>query len=200
MTAASEVHAALGPVVAALDVLGVAYYVGGSIASSAHGVPRTSIDVDIVAALTEAHVTRFARRLEEQYYLDEDRIRDAVRRRRSFNLIHLATMMKIDVFVSKGRGFDDEALRRARPGAIGGDAEARFRLASPEDVLLAKLEWYRLGGETSERQWSDVLGLLRTQGDRLDRDHLRRWAAALGVADLLERAEREGSEQARAED
>ena len=191
MTPTNEVHAALGPLVATLDALGVAYYIGGSVACSVHGVPRTSIDIDIVAALVDAHVAAFAQRLEAQYHLDEDRIRDAVRRRRSFNLIHLASMMKIVVFVAKGRGFDDEALRRARSGAIGGDAETWFRLASPEDVLLAKLEWYRLGGEASERQWNDVLGLLRTQGDRLDRDHLRRWGVALGVADLLERAERE---------
>lgn len=189
--ATNEIHAALELLVATLEALDVAYYVGGSVASSVHGVPRTSVDVDVVAALADAHVTDFARRLDEQYYLDEGRVRDAVRRRRSFNVIHLATMMKIDVFVAKGRGFDDEALRRARPGALAGTSEARVRLASAEDVLLAKLEWYRAGGEISERQWSDVLGLLRVQGARLERDYLHRWAAVLNVADLLERAERE---------
>jgi hypothetical protein len=189
---ADDVGDALAPVTAALDALGVAYYVGGSMASSVHGLPRTSIDVDLVAALREAHVSAFALRLCADYYLDEDRVRDAVRRRRSFNLIHLASMLKIDVFVAKERAFDDEALRRAQPGPLPGASGAAFRLASPEDILLAKLEWFRAGGETSERQWNDVLGLLRVQGERLDRDYLSRFAAALGVADLLERARGEG--------
>jgi hypothetical protein len=191
-TGADEVRDALMPVTAALETLGVAYYVGGSMASSVHGLPRTSIDVDLVAALREADVSDFARRLSTDYYLDEGRIRDAVHRRRSFNLIHLASMFKIDVFVAKERAFDGEALRRARPGPLPGASGATFRLASPEDIVLAKLEWFRAGGETSERQWNDVLGLLRVQGERLDADYLRRFAAALGVADLLERAQGEG--------
>ncbi len=186
-----DIGGALTPLVEALDALGVAYYVGGSIASSVHGVPRTSVDVDLVAALGETHVAGFVRRLEAAYYLDEGRIRDSVRRRRSFNVIHLTSMLKIDVFVTRGRSFDDEALRRARPGQVGGNESLTFRLASAEDVLLAKLEWFRAGGETSERQWTDVLGLLRVQGERLDGDYLRRWSVALDVADLLERARQE---------
>ena len=108
-------------------------------------------------------------------------------------MIHLATMFKIDVFVSNGRPFDVEASSRARLQALGESPEAsQARVASAEDTLLAKLEWYRRGGESSERQWSDIMGLLRVRAGQLDRAYLAHWAVALGVADLLERA----SEQA----
>ena len=97
-------------------------------------------------------------------------------------------MFKIDVFVSKGRPFDRQAVQRARPQAIDEGPDApRFLVASPEDTVLAKLEWFRLGGETSERQWWDVVGILRVSDDA-DRVYLQRWAAALGIADLLVRA------------
>ena len=186
---APDLLAALLPVIEALDVLGVGYYVGGSVASSIHGVPRASIDADVIAELRPEHVAPLATRLGALYYLDEGRMRDSVSRRLSFNVIHLATMFKIDVFVSKGRPFDVEASSRARLQALGESPEARqARVASAEDTLLAKLEWYRRGGESSERQWSDVLGLLRVRAGQLDRAYLAHWAKALGVADLLERA------------
>jgi hypothetical protein len=184
-----EILDALAPVVEALGALGVAYYVGGSLASSAHGVPRASLDVDLLAELRPEHVAFLCRRLEDGYYLDPDRIRDAVERRRSFNLIHLATMFKVDVFVSTGRPFDREALSRVRSELLGeGEGARAFALVSPEDIVLVKLEWFRRGGETSERQWSDVQGVLKVHAGRLDGAYLERWADALGVADLLERA------------
>ena len=189
---APDLVAALLPVIEALDRLGVRYYVGGSVASSIHGVPRASIDADLIAELGAGRVAPLAARLSALYYLDEGRMRDAVARRLSFNVIHLATMFKIDVFVSKGRPFDLEASGRARLEALGESPDApKAMVGSPEDTLLAKLEWYRRGGESSERQWSDVLGLLRVRTGRLDLAYLAEWARALGVADLLERASRQ---------
>ena len=183
----SELLAAVRPVVEALDALGVRYYVGGSLASSAHGVARASLDVDLVVELEPVHVDALAVRLASTYYTPVDRMRAAVDERRSFNLIHLATMFKIDVFVSRGRPFDREAAARARPQPLGDTPDApQLRVASPEDTVLAKLEWFRLGGEASERQWWDVIGVLRVAA--ADRVYLRRWAQSLGVADLLERA------------
>ena len=184
----SDLVAALRPVTEAFDALGVPYYLGGSVASSAHGIARASLDADLVAALEPEHVDGFVKHLAAAYYIPEDRLRSAVATRSSCNLIHLATMFKIDVFVSKGRPFDQEAARRARPQAID-EAEdgPLFPVASAEDVVLAKLEWFRLGGETSERQWWDVIGVLRVAED-VDRAYLRRWAAALSLTDLLERA------------
>lgn len=189
---APDLVAALLPVIEALDSLGVRYYVGGSVASSIHGVPRASIDADLIAELGAEHVAQLAARLSALFYLDLGRMRDAVERRLSFNVIHLATMFKVDVFVSKGRPFDIEASGRARLEALGESPDApKARVASPEDTLLAKLEWYRRGGESSERQWSDILGLLRVRTGRLDVAYLAEWAGALGVPDLLERASRQ---------
>jgi hypothetical protein len=184
----SDLVGALRPVVDSLDALGVRYYLGGSVASSAHGIARASLDADVVAALESEHVDPLVNRLESAYYIPTDRLRSAVAARSSCNFIHLATMFKIDVFVSKGRPFDRQAAERARPQAIDEAPDApRFLIASPEDTVLAKLEWFRLGGETSERQWWDVVGILKVTEDA-DRRYLRRWATPLGVADLLERA------------
>lgn len=185
----SDLLAALTPVIDALDALGVPYYVGGSVASSAHGVPRASIDADVVADLDSKRVEELVARLRDSYYVDLDRAHAAVAARRSFNVIHLASMFKVDVFVAKARPFDREALRRAVPETLDDAPGARrFRVASPEDTVLAKLEWFRAGGEVSDRQWSDIVGVLKVVGTELDHDYLRRWAAELAVGDLLARA------------
>lgn len=183
----ADLVAALQPVATAFDALGVRYFLGGSVASSAHGVARASLDADVVAELEPSHVERLARRLAAAYYVPIAQMRTAAAERRSFNLIHVATMFKIDVFVSKGRPFDRSAASRARPQAIGDHTHTPFFVASAEDTILAKLEWFRLGGGTSERQWWDIVGVLRV-GTDIDRDYLRRWAEALDVTDLLERA------------
>lgn len=182
---APDLLVALAPVLDALRRLGVRHYVGGSIASSAHGVPRASIDADVVAELGPAHAPRFVAALRESYYVSEERVRDAVARRASFNVIHLATMVKVDVFVSKNRPFDRRAFERVRPATAEGGGD--LPVSSAEDTVLAKLEWYRRGGEASERQWTDVTGVLRTVG-ALDEAYLRHGAVELGVADLLDRA------------
>ena len=172
-----------------LDGLGVTYFLGGSVASSVHGVPRASIDADVIADLGVVHVAPFVSRLSSEFYLDEARVRSAVNLRRSFNVIHLDTMFKVDVFVNKGRPYDKEALRRAQATPLEDSPGApAFRVATPEDTVLAKLEWFRAGGETSQRQWTDILGVLRSAAAGLDEKYLGTWAAALGVADLLRRA------------
>jgi hypothetical protein len=186
----SDVQAALEPIVLAFEDLSVRYYVGGSLASASHGVPRASIDADVIAELGSSHVRPLVDRLAGAYYIDEGRVRTAVDTRRSFNVIHLATMFKIDVFVMKARPFDREAMQRAQPRSLTG-IERPFRVASPEDTVIAKLEWFRAGGEQSERQWSDIVGVLRTAANALDHAYLARWADAVGVRDLLERAQRE---------
>jgi hypothetical protein len=185
----SDLVAALAPVVAALEGAGAAYRIGGSVASSALGVPRSTLDVDVVTDLGPEQVAGFASALEADYYVDADMIRDAIARRACFNLIHLATMLKIDVFIVGLRPFDRVAFARRVDRPLGEEPDARtFALRSPEDVILKKLEGYRIGGEVSERQWTDAVGVLKIQGGRLDLDYLRRWAADLGVADLLAKA------------
>jgi hypothetical protein len=184
-----DVVAALTPVVAALERLGVAYRVGGSVATSAYGMPRSTLDVDLVCDLTRTAVAPLVALLRDDYYVDADMIDEAIRLRRSFNVIHLATMLKVDVFVVKDRPFDQAAFSRCVLDTLEeGEQARRFALSTPEDMVLHKLDWYRAGDEVSERQWLDVLGVLKVQDQALDWAYVRRWAEQLGLSDLLERA------------
>jgi hypothetical protein len=184
-----DVLTALVPVVQVLEELGVPYHIGGSVASTAWSFARTTNDADVVAFLHAAHVARFVARLTVQdYYADEEAIHDAIRRRGSFNIFYQPTMFKVDIFIPAPRPFDESAQARARLVWADDPPTQQLRLASPEDVVVQKLVSYRMGGESSERQWLDVQSVLKTQAADLDRSYLQQWATRLGVADLLARA------------
>ena len=185
MTVDSDPYAVALIVVRALDSLGVTSTVGGSIASSFAGEPRSTIDIDIVAALEEQHVAGLVSRLGSEFYADEDALRRAVRTRASANLIHQQTMLKVDLFVAGGTPLDAQQLARRQRVTL--DDGRELYVHPPEDILLQKLRWYQLGGESSDRQWRDVLAIIRVQADRLDRDYLTRNAGVIGVATLLQR-------------
>ena len=182
-----DILVTITPLVEALEKLGVPYHIAGSVASSLYGLPRLTIDVDIIADLLLEHVRPLVLQLQTDYYIDEDMIRDAIRSRSSFNIIHLDTMLKVDVYIPKSRSFDQEELRRVQQEVLQ-EGSRPFNVASPEGTILNKLEWYRMGGEVSDRQWNDILGVLKVQGTQLDMPYLQRWAVNLKVTDLLERA------------
>lgn len=178
-----EAFRALEGFVRACERLGIAYRVGGSLASSALGVGRTTFDVDLVANLRLEDVDALAAALKPDYYADAALMRESLERGVAFNLVHLETMLKLDVFPLKARAYDREAF--ARRVQLGDTNLAFF---TPEDVILAKLEWFEASERASERQWSDILGVIRVQADALDLSYLRTWARALNLQELLERA------------
>lgn len=186
---------ALQPVVEVLERLGVAYQIGGSVASSAHGAPRATNDVDVVVDLRAEHVAPLCEALAGVYYAPAELLHDAIAHRSCANLIHLTSGFKIDLFVSRGGEYDRGSLTRFVERSLE-PGTREFRVATAEDTLLRKLQWYRAGAEVSDRQWSDVLGVLRLRSPELDRPYLERWAQALGVEDLLQRALRESGDEA----
>jgi len=176
-----------------LEQIGISYAVGGSLASSLHGVMRSTLDVDIVADMRLEHIPLLVAALSKEFYADDEMMRDAIEHHSSFNLIHYETAFKVDIFIRKLRDFDTMQLERRRTSVIATDPEQSVYVTSPEDTILAKLEWYRMGGEVSDRQWRDVLGVLKTRANELDLVYLRKWAGELNVSDLLERALRESN-------
>ena len=168
-----------------LDMLEVRWFLGGSLASSVHGVPRATLVADIVADLRASQVGPLLRALGDDWYVEEHSVRQAIADRSCFNLIHFGTAMKIDVFVPKLRRFDGGQFSRAKRTPVAEGSTIEIPVCSAEDIVLAKLEWYRAGGELSERQWGDVIGVLRVNADHLDLEGMRERALELSVSDLL---------------
>lgn len=169
----------------ALEAVGARGTIGGSIAASFAGEPRSTIDIDVVTDLTDEQVTPLVEALSGEFYIDERGLRRAVATSSSTNLIHQLTQIKVDIFIAGGTPLDEQQLRRRMPVTVGG---RRLFVHPPEDILLQKLRWYRAGGEVSDRQWRDIQGIIRAQGARLDRPYLMSAAPSLGVEDLLRRA------------
>ena len=173
------------------EKLGVPYLIGGSLASTLYGMVRTTQDSDIIAQMRPEHIQPFVSALDSEFYVDQEMIAESVQRHSSFNIIHRETMFKVDVFIPSPRPFLRSQLSRAQVQTFTFESQMSARFASPEDTILSKLEWYRMGGEVSDRQWRDVLGVLKTRSGGLDLDYLREWAADLKVSDLLDRALKE---------
>jgi len=168
------------------DRLGVRWLVGGSLASSLHGVPRSTQDVDFVADLEPQHARALVALAGADFYADEAMIAEAIRTRRSFNLLHFPTNFKVDVFVARRDALTRSELARVQEVCVRETPRAVLRVASPEDIVLQKLLWFQLGEQVSERQWSDALGVVRVRRD-LDLSYLRGLAREAGLAELLER-------------
>ena len=176
-----------------LERLGIAYAISGSMASSTYGTVRFTEDADIAVEPFDERAGEFFELLKGSYYLSMDAMREALKRRGSFNVIHLESAFKIDVFVNGDRAYDKQVLSRRRMKKLSDSPARSFSLVSPEDIVLLKLQWFQTGGRSSHRQWNDVLGVLGIQTDTLDFAYLRKWAAELGIGDLLEKAVSEGA-------
>ncbi len=172
-----------------LEELDVPYLIGGSVASIIHGEPRLTNDIDLVADIREEQIPQLVAALETDFYVDDKAIRRAIRERKSFNILYLKTMYKVDIFIPRGDEWSREQMRlREGKNLVDGDSSTVRLVSNPETTLLQKLWWFRLGNEVSDRQWRDALGILKIKADRLDYDYLKHWAARLAVSDLLEKA------------
>lgn len=166
-------------VVDLLDRLDVPYMVTGSLAAAYHGAPRSTQDVDLVVEIEREQIEPFVDAVRrEGWYVSEESARAAVRDFGQFNVIEAETGWKVDFIVRKDRAFSREEFgRRRKVEALGGTVY----MVTPEDLIIAKLEWARLG--ESERQLRDVRGILAVQGAELDRTYVDHWTEQLGVAE-----------------
>mgnify|MGYP001029269398 CR=1 FL=1 len=183
-----EALVTLAALKAGLEQVGIEYMVVGSLASSVHGLPRATRDADLLVLMDRGHAARLAEALGSAFYMSEEAAKDAIVHGTSFNAIHEETFFQVDLFVMKPSPFNQLQLERRQYIALDPNGEIVFPFQSAEDTILSKLDWFRQGNEVSERQWQDVVGILRTQGAQLDREYLRRWAASIGVDGLLQRA------------
>lgn len=192
MTDPDELGATLAAVAAALDALGVRWGIGGSVASSAYGEPRATNDVDVVALLDVQGARELTRLLGPTFYADSDAAAAAAQQHRSFNVIDQRSFIKVDIFIPPAGPLGDGQLQRVVRLELMASSPPLPVLA-PEDVILQKLAWYRAGGEVSERQWRDIVAVLRTAATELDRGYLEGVATATDLGGLLARAERDAS-------
>lgn len=176
-----------------LEKLGIPYVIGGSLASTLYGMIRTTQDSDIITEMQPKHVQGFVVSLHEEFFIDEEMIMDSILHNSSFNIIHRDSMFKVDIFIPIQRPFQQSQFTRAQRQTFEFETELSANFASPEDTILSKLEWYRMGDEVSERQWRDILGVLKTQAGELDMDYMQMWAKELKVSDLLQRAIQESA-------
>lgn len=164
-----------------LTAAGIPFMLAGSVASSHHGQPRSTADVDLVIDPTPEQLEELLTRIGDRFYVSAEAAREALTRRSMFNVIHFDEGWKADLIIRKERPFSAEEFARRKTVTLRGRV---LPIASAEDVLLTKLEWNRI--TPSERQLRDALEIALVQGTNLDRAYLRRWAESLGVADTLD--------------
>ena len=181
----------LSQIAGVLEERGISYVVVGSFASSLRGVYRTTNDIDIVADIKLEQVNGLVSALQDDFYIDELAARRAVIGHSSFNVIHFESVFKVDLFVPSPNEFSQQQLMRRQPEQLSPEMAQMICVATAEDTILGKLQWYRAGNEISNTQWTDVRGIIGSQGENLDADYLRKWADKLNVRELLERALKE---------
>lgn len=175
-----------------LTSLNIPYYVGGSVASSLQGEVRFTQDLDLVVNIQNNQIQPLINAMAEEFYISEVAVEDAVSgRTSSFNVIHLTTTEKADIFVMKDDEFSRSQMSRRQLHSPDGDISKSFYICTPEDTVLQKLVWFRMTKNESQKQWRDILGVLKLQREKLDFEYLQRWAQTLRLTELLMQALRE---------
>lgn len=169
-----------------LDSLNIPYFISGSLASSLQGIPRATQDIDFIVYINNTTIPKLIDAFKEEFYIDENMVREAIEHKSSFNMIHLQTIYKVDIFVPDNKDFQEEMSRRVHY-FIPDKINKEIFIASAEDIIIQKLRWFRLGGEVSEKQWNDVLGVVRVQFDKLDLNYLKTQSEKYDLTILLEK-------------
>jgi hypothetical protein len=184
----------LSLVASVLEQQRITYVLVGSLASSMHGMFRSTADIDIVADVHSEQVVPLLTALQKNFYVDEHAVREAIDRRQSFNAIHFDSVFKVDIFIPKADEFSRKQIERRELRKLAPDVEQMVYVATAEDTILAKLRWYNSGGRVSNTHWTDVVCIIGGSSSILDLEYLRDWAETLSVTDLLDRAFREASD------
>ena len=171
-----------------LERLGISYAIGGSMASSIYGMVRFTQDADITVVPFAKQADELYQLLKERYYISKEAMNTALIQRGSFNVIHLESPFKIDIFICKDTAFEKQLILRRKLLRFSDSVDKNFAVVSPEDIVLLKLRWYLEGGQISDRQWQDILGILAVQKKNLDFEYLNRWTAILGINELFQKA------------
>ena len=182
-----DLQGAMIPVIEALERLGLHYYLSGSIACSIYGLPRGAQDIDVVADIQAEHVSPLVKHLQGAYSINAQALRDAIAQRSAFSLLHLSSLVKVDVMLPRGTPFDSLVSQRVQQLSLI-EGYQPIWIASSEDVVLMGLEWYRECGATADDRWNDLLGVVKVQAPTLDLTYLRHVAPTLNVSGLLEQA------------
>ena len=182
-----DLPVAMIPIIEVFECLGVRYYLSGSIACSVYGLPRGAQDIDVVADIQAEHVSPLVQQLQGAYTINAQALRDAIAQRSAFSLLHLSSLIKVDVMLLRGTPFDSLVSQRAQQLSLI-EGYQPIWIASAEDVVLLGLAWYRACGATADDQWNDLLGVVKVQAPTLDLTYLRHVAPTLNVSGLLEQA------------
>jgi hypothetical protein len=172
----------------ALDELSIDYAIGGSIASSLYGKVRFTQDADLTVVAFRDKSEQLYDVLKDNFYVSKDAMYQAIANHSSFNVIHLEYAFKIDIFIQKDDDFYRQLFLRRKKVKLDESIDHLFYIVSAEDIILLKLQWYQSSGCVSERQWSDVLGVLAVQARSLDMKYLRSCSEKLGLRDILQKA------------
>lgn len=182
-----ELYELLHRIVVAFERFQIPYLVTGSVASMAYGEPRLTNDIDIVAVINESHIVGLlAAFLPGEFYISDEMIRQAIRERGQFNIIHPASGLKVDVMIRQDTPFDRSLFRRIRRISPADFYQANF--ASPEDVIIKKMEYYREGG--SEKHLRDITGILKISSKEIDQDYISEWVERLGLIEIWDAVQR----------